>query len=1463
MMVAAPAWLWLLLLLPAIALLHLRRRRRTLEVGNLGLWRRVASHESPSASRWSFAKPTWRWRMFAQLLAVLAVVLALADVGPYSDAPRVDHHIYVIDGSIAMQARTADTIRFRSSINQVVAEAAALQPRDPVSIIHVTDQPRLLRFRSPAGSVSHATLDALRVTDATPRWERAAQLVSNLLHSGEGTRIVVWTGPESADASFDALSGAVPSAAIEVAVIGDEAISNAGLHDISVTPHESSTNGAWTVAGQVLSYGMHGQRTSVSAHYQPIGTAGFVEWARRDITLDDIRGASFSHVISVPESGIVEVRLESDDAISSDNRVAVVLEPAMPTRVLRVGEANSAIDRALASVQSVALFVSDVVPPEVDSFDLVVIDGVESEVVPDTSTVWVGVRPPGISGSPERAPSPAVSSWNANHVLSRGLDWSAVSIGQSVPMPVLAHADVLVDGPVGPLIQARTTSRGRQVVLAFDIRESTWPAHTGFPAFFAALVDWATPDRPISGASGCRVGTACALPTSSFDPTWQIQGPAGTVSVEPTGYLPIADDILTSHVWPGQSHDVQFRPVDAGVHEFTYAGGQRSIPVHVAPYRPDSRTISEHVPRWHGPYQGPRTSVVRWLLTVAILLVVIDAALARVAHENMWSARFAGLTVGLSRYVLARVAVVAAVVTLVAALFSFPSPHIHRVTNVAQITVGDRGALEQTEPLSTILSSRSSEILRVHVGRPDVSADTASDERTPIPQLDEFGDAIATALAGLDTDVAMHILLATDQGILLGADRYVDAVNALRSADARVDVLDLRSDAERTHLQIVHVNVPENARAGDTVAITVTVRNDGPGEADLQVSVDGVDVADAAVPPSLDAVQTTLSISAPLEPGTALLEVALASRDSLAATAATVPWKVGTAPQVLILTLDDRVGAALASMLVVQGLDVEVESSRFSPLTVDSLTSYDVIVLQDLPAVAIHTRHQEMLLDWVSTRGGGLVILGGEHAFGPGGYMLTPLDTVSPLSSQVPDEAPEVTIVFVLDRSGSMSASVGPMTRLQIAQASTIGALDLLGAASQVGIIAFDSTAEVISPIRPLQDRLEIERSVASVRAGGGTEIYPGLVEALNLLRGVDSHTKHVVVFTDGLSRPGDFPGVLSALRDIGASTSFVGIGDGADRSQLTQLAALGGGAFHFSDDFNALPGIMAQEAMLLASDPVERNATHPIWVSPRPQFAATLDGDTPMLGGFTRTTAKDAATVHMTDGSGDYPILASWRYGLGRVIAFTSQSVGSWSTGWNANPTYRNLWPQLMRWATTSVAQSGLSSRMWLEGDQLFVEVDAFDTSMRPIPGASIEAVVRAGTGAIPGRELTRRTLVEYPSGRYAASMPAPTTWGLYTLSVQPEVHPGGMSRSLQLVEETFSIPDARTPALTSGTSSIADFALAGVAHFIGPHAQEYAVVRHLTLRRDFRPWAFVALLLYAASLALRYAPSRLATSR
>jgi Ca-activated chloride channel family protein len=145
-------------------------------------------------------------------------------------------------------------------------------------------------------------------------------------------------------------------------------------------------------------------------------------------------------------------------------------------------------------------------------------------------------------------------------------------------------------------------------------------------------------------------------------------------------------------------------------------------------------------------------------------------------------------------------------------------------------------------------------------------------------------------------------------------------------------------------------------------------------------------------------------------------------------------------------------------------------------------------------------------------------------------------------------------LVIVIDRSGSMQ---GP--RLERAKEAALASAGKLDAKDQIAVIAFDSEAKVYVPLQaPTKPALA---DIAKIKAGGGTNIYPGLKEAHALLQPITAKTKHVILLSFGLAPTAGISDLVKEMRKAKVTISAVGIGE-ADEVLLKSISTEGGGRY-------------------------------------------------------------------------------------------------------------------------------------------------------------------------------------------------------------------------------------------------------------------------------------------------------------
>jgi hypothetical protein len=320
----------------------------------------------------------------------------------------------------------------------------------------------------------------------------------------------------------------------------------------------------------------------------------------------------------------------------------------------------------------------------------------------------------------------------------------------------------------------------------------------------------------------------------------------------------------------------------------------------------------------------------------------------------------------------------------------------------------------------------------------------------------------------------------------------------------------------------------------------------------------------------------------------------------------------------------------------------------------------------------------------------------------------------------------------------------GGVNKTDIARSSAARSIESLRANDEVGLLAITTTERWIIDLQQVPAQEVVDRGLRSLRPDGGTDLSQSLRVAAARLRSSKAPLKHVILFTDGFSRPGtltDLAGDAAALHAEGITTSVVATGEGADMSLLEAIAVAGGGRFYAGKDLSQVPQIIVDETMATSRQFITEGEFLPVVVS---DAAVVRDlTATPALLGYVATTAKPAATTHLTVGTEHDPLLVSWQMGLGRVTSWTSDASAQWSQLWQPWDGYVGFWAGLVKdvlptgedaGAVDAVVDDGKvhvrveSSTPWPDGATAVAQVGAPD-------GTSIEVPLeRAADNAFTG---------------------------------------------------------------------------------------------------------------------------------
>jgi uncharacterized membrane protein len=357
-------------------------------------------------------------------------------------------------------------------------------------------------------------------------------------------------------------------------------------------------------------------------------------------------------------------------------------------------------------------------------------------------------------------------------------------------------------------------------------------------------------------------------------------------------------------------------------------------------------------------------------------------------------------------------------------------------------------------------------------------------------------------------------------------------------------------------------------------------------------------------------------------------------------------------------------------------------------LTQESLLAYSLVILSNVPANLLSDNEKQGLAVYVRDLGGGLVMIGGDNAFGAGGWIDTPVEEVMPVSFDVKakKQIPKGALVLVMHGCEIPQGNYWA-ERVAIAAVKTLSSRDLIGILSYNWKGAQQGHWDV--PLQPVRDKAQVIAGIRKLAHGDMPDLDPLMRSGVDaLVNRPDAAAKHMIVLSDFDPQP-PAQDVIDKAKRHKITISTVSIGWGAHRineSMAKWIASSTGGTYYSTRNASELPQIFIKESQIVRRSLIQENPFTPRLVSSLPSTVQGLaDGEIPQLGGYVLTTAKPLAQVPLVRQTeeGPDPVLAHWQVGLGKAVAFTSGMWTRWGGEWASWPQFSKLWGQIARWAS------------------------------------------------------------------------------------------------------------------------------------------------------------------------------------
>ncbi len=542
----------------------------------------------------------------------------------------------------------------------------------------------------------------------------------------------------------------------------------------------------------------------------------------------------------------------------------------------------------------------------------------------------------------------------------------------------------------------------------------------------------------------------------------------------------------------------------------------------------------------------------------------------------------------------------------------------------------------------------------------------------------EQGLSLSSAL--IADDKIGRIVLITDGTATEG--NLPPLLDELKARDIPVDVLPIAYDHDQ-EVWVERLELPRFVRIGENYEAAVIVSSLSAGKGDLIFKENGRVIyrGEAAYQSGKNRFVLPLQLR---EPGYYEYEAAIEvpkENDGYQRNNKAISYLFLQGQNQTLLVMDSegdrRDWETLKRTLELAKRDVQVMSAYELPTDPLALLMYDSILFVNVPAEQLSVPQFEALRDAVYHQGSGFLMVGGDNSFGPGGYHNTLIEELLPVTMDIKNKKilPKSAMAIILHTC-------------EFPQGNTWGkritkqAIKVLGSQDEIGVLVYgyQGGAQWLFPFTPASQYKQLSIKINKVQIGDMPSFANTMTMALTGFKNVDAANKHMIIISDGDPQPPP-PALLQQFVNNRISVTTVAVfPHGTQTQTMRAIANVTGGRFYFPQNANKLPSIFIKEAKTLRRSMIQNKTFTPAVQFPSPILKG-IDS-MPPLDGYVLTTPKGRSTTVLEgpETREPDPILATWRYGIGKTAVFTSDLSSNWAKNWMTWPQYHAFSTQLVK---------------------------------------------------------------------------------------------------------------------------------------------------------------------------------------
>lgn len=504
------------IVVPALLVLYfLKLRRREMTVPSTLLWKKAVQDLQVNAP---FQKLRRNLLLLLQLLLLLLLLLAFSRPVTNYTPGTGSTSVILIDRSASMGASDPD-LKGKTRLDEAKRRARELvdgMGRNARAMVIAFDETAetVIPLSGDVPAIKRA-IDSIQQTDKKTKLKLAYQLAEaqaafnpEQLRPGVGSLPDIWVYSDGrvSDASELSIRGN-----LKYDKIGSDDASNVAVVAMNAKrKYEQPTQ--VQIFARLANFGKEPVNADVQLTVDGkvravAGTSLPPErWTEAEREKAQIKD-SVEFTIDMTSAGVVKVEQmhKEGDALAADDIASVVVPPPKKLAVLLVTEGNYYLELAMKSLalenpQQMLPAAYEAAKPD-RKFDVIIFDRYQPKFLPESGNfVYFGATPPNsaVKGTPPiYIPQPqakkkvtGVIDWKRDHPILRHLTLGNHAFADPIKIAVPPDAEVLMEGPGGPLMVLYRDKSATHFVMGFDVIESTWPLRPSFPVFMYNLMQF-------------------------------------------------------------------------------------------------------------------------------------------------------------------------------------------------------------------------------------------------------------------------------------------------------------------------------------------------------------------------------------------------------------------------------------------------------------------------------------------------------------------------------------------------------------------------------------------------------------------------------------------------------------------------------------------------------------------------------------------------------------------------------------------------------------------------------------------------------------------------------------------------------------------------------------------------------------------------------------------------------------